>query len=157
MPLENYPHRAWPDEQTTYKAAVVKHKPVYFFDIENEIPIKTKGDSVGNWAGAAIEIPWFYANAALLPVLMVLEPPLVQRTTERLGQDPIYFGYLPEGGDIIPSPTPGVIKWDYPFLRPDANQGYDQPATQPATTQTQEIPPVAPTLETPATTAPIVH
>ena len=131
LPLENYAHRAWPDEQTTYKAAVVKHKPVYYFDIENEIPIKTKGDWVGNGAGAAIEIPWFYANTALLPVLMVLEPPLLQRTTERLGKDPIYHGYLPEGGDIIPSPTPGEIKWDYPFLRPDANQGYDQP-TDPA-------------------------
>jgi len=29
-------------------------------------------------------------------------------------------GYLPEG-PAVPSPFPGVLKWDYPFLNPDGH------------------------------------
>ncbi len=158
-PLENYPHRAWPDTSTSYMAAVVKHKPIYYFNAQDHLPLKYNGGWAGGWLSNVIEIPWFYIQTAVLPISAILEPPLLQRTTERLGEDPVYHGYQPIGGEIIPSPTPGVIGWEYPFLKADTtNPSYDQPSTtQPATTQTQEIPPVAPTLDTPASTAPISH
>jgi hypothetical protein len=158
LPLENYPHRAWPDTQTTYVPGTTKHNPVYYYNIQDHLPITNNGGWVGNWTSNALEVPWFYINTLALPVLMVLEPPFEQRTTERLGNDPLYFGYLPKGGAIIPSPTPGTIKWEYPFLKAaEENATSDQISTQPATTQTQDIPPVAPTLDTPASTAPLSH
>jgi hypothetical protein len=159
LPLDNAAHRAWPEMSTSYVAADVKHNPVYYFNIQDHLPALANNSGwVGSWTSNALEVPWFYANTAALPLLMVLEPPFAQRTTDRLGNDPLYFGYLPKGGDIIPSPTPGTIKWDYPFLKQsEENPNSDQISTQPATTQTQGIAPVAPTLDTPATTAPLSH
>jgi hypothetical protein len=158
LPLKNYPHRDWPQTQTTYVAADVKHNPVYYFDIQDQTPIANNGSWVDSWTSNALEVPWFYLNTLALPVLMVLEPPFEQRTTERLGSDPLYFGYLPQGGAIIPSPTPGIIKWEYPFLNAaEENASADQISTQPATKETPDVPAVAPTLETPASTAPVSH
>src|SRR5271169_423310 len=83
LQLQNYPHRAWPDEQTTYVAANVKNNPVYYFDLQPHLPIMQNNGSYATDVGTtAIEFPWFYANTAALPILMVLEPPLARRTSE---------------------------------------------------------------------------
>ncbi|HUO09544.1 MAG TPA: hypothetical protein VM008_14640 [Phycisphaerae bacterium] len=122
-PLDNYPHRAWPDEQVTYVDPLVKHNPVYFYDLQKQLPItQNDGTYAGDLGTTAIEFPWFYVNTVALPVLMVLEPPLAQRTTERLSQNPVYLGFLPSSGAIIPSPQPGVIEWKY---KPDYNYDVD--------------------------------
>jgi hypothetical protein len=155
LPLENYHHRDWPDMQTTYVPAIVKHNPVYYFNIQDHTSLPLQNTYVGGWQSNALEVPWFFVNTLALPVLMVLEPPFAQRTTQQLGNDPIYFNYLPKGGPIIPSPTPGIIKWEYPFLKAsEENENSEQISTQPATIETPDLPPVAPTLNTPASTAP---
>ncbi len=158
LPLENYPHRAWPDMQTTYVPAIVQHNPVYYFNSPDHTSIPLQDGFAGGWTSNLLEVPWFFVNTLAAPVLMVLEPPLSQRTTQQLGNDPIYFNYLPKGGPIIPSPTPGIIKWEYPFLRAsEENENSEQISTQPATVQTPDLPAVAPTLNTPASTAPVSH
>ena len=120
-PLNSYPHRAWPDDQTTYVQADVKHNPVYYFSIEPHLPVKQNdGSYEGNAWNGIIEFPWFYANTAALPVLMVLDPPFQQRTTERLSENPVFLGHLPTEGDVVPAPFQGIIQWEYPFLQKDS-------------------------------------
>jgi hypothetical protein len=133
LPLVNYPHRDWPASQTTYNAATVKHNPVYYAPIWNQLPVpQNDGTWTGNALSSIIEVPWFLGETLALPALMVCDPPLKQVTTQRLGKDAVYLGYLPSDGTIVPSPTPGVIRWEYPFLQPSAaGPGVPPPATQP--------------------------
>ena len=150
-PLDNYPHRAWPDDQTTYVQADVKHNPVYYFNIQPHLPVKQNdGSYQGEAVSGIIEFPWFYVNTAALPVLMILDPPLAQRTTERLSENPVYLGHLPTSGDIVPSPPPGVIEWRYPFLEKNSRNPNDPTYNEPATTQTYVIPPAEPVAPEPA-------
>ncbi len=143
LTLENAAHRAWPDMQTQYRAADVKHNPVYYFNLQDHSPWMWQNDGSyhTDWVTEAIEFPWFYGNTAILPVLMILEPPLAQRTTQRIGPDANYLGHLPAGGEIVPSPTPGEINWVYPFLRADYDQNPTTEATTEATTQPSETAP----------------
>jgi hypothetical protein len=144
-PLDNYPHRAWPDEQVTYPAPLVKHNPIYYFSLQQQMSVsQNDGTYWGDVKSAAIEFPWFYVNTVALPVLMVLEPPLAQRTTQELNGDVVYLGHLPSGGDIIPSPQPGIIEWRY-----------DRETLEeitPTTNNTEQIPPVLNPDATPAPT-----
>jgi hypothetical protein len=137
LPLENYPHRDWPTAQTTYDAATVKHNPVYYAPIWNRLPVpQNDGTWTGNALSSLIEVPWALGETVALPALMFCDPPLKQVTTQRLGTDAVYLGHLPTSGAVVPSPTPGVIRWEYPFLR-QAPMG---PGSAPAATQ-----PIAPT------------
>jgi hypothetical protein len=132
LPLENYPHRDWSPAQTTYEAATVKHNPVYYSPIWNRLPVpQNDGSWTGNALSSLIEVPWMLGETVALPALMFCDPPLKQVTTQRLGHDPVYLGHLPADGAIVPSPVPGVIQWEYPFLGP-APAG---PGTAPAATQ----------------------
>jgi hypothetical protein len=127
--LRDYPHRDWPESQATYVAATVKHNPPYYFNLQNRLPVpQNDGSYGGNWLTTLIEVPWYYINTAALPVMMFIDRPLDQVTTQRLGGDPNFFGYLPATGDIVPAPVPGVIKWDYPFLV--VNHVSREPSTQ---------------------------
>jgi hypothetical protein len=121
LQLQEYPHRAWPESNGLYMVADVKHNPVYYFNVGDVFPpAKSSGTYASDWANNFFEIPWFYGQTVALPVLMVLEPPLAQRTTDHPGVDPNFHGYLP-GGPTVPSPTTGVLRWDYPFLNPDGS------------------------------------
>jgi hypothetical protein len=120
--LTDSPHRAWPQSETTYQVANVKHDPIYFFNLQDQLPMRqVNGGWAGDWVSNAVEVPWFYLNTAALPVLMVLEPPFAQRTSDRSGIDPNYHGHLPESGETVPTPTTGILRWDYPFLNPDGS------------------------------------
>ncbi|MGN6367569.1 MAG: hypothetical protein ACTHN5_04845 [Phycisphaerae bacterium] len=150
-PLAGVEHRAWPEDGTSYVAADVKHDPVYYFSILPQVGHVNNGSWQGNaWSGI-VEIPWFYLNTAALPVLMVLDPPLQQRTTERLSQNPVYLGYLPAGGEVVPAPTEGRIEWRYPFLEKQSRNPNDTTYNEPATTQTENIPTAEPAVPPPAT------
>lgn len=134
LPLQNYPHRAWPESQATYQAAQVKHNPTYYFFFQDFVPSSNNtGTYVGDWRSNFYEIPWFYANTVALPVLMVLQGPFAQVRTERLGQNPVFLGYLPPAGNIVPAPVPGIIHWDYPFLR-NGPQPYTNGTGMPSST-----------------------
>jgi hypothetical protein len=138
MVLNDYRHRVWPESHTHYQVADVKHDPIYYFSLQNVLSMpQNDGGALGDTTSTAIEVPWFYLNTVALPVLMVLEAPLAQRSTDRSGVDPNYHGHLPETGETAPTPTTGVLKWEYPFLNPDGsvkekdlNVGI--PATRPA-------------------------
>jgi hypothetical protein len=134
--LQDYPHRPWPDTTTGYQVANVKHNPVYYFNVGEVLPqARSAGTLRGDFVSDLYEIPWFYLQTAALPVLMVLEPPLAQRTSDRSSTDPLYRGYLP-GGPVVPAPIPGVMQWDYPFLNPDGSikENATNPNFVPATT-----------------------
>jgi hypothetical protein len=93
----------------------------------------------------AYEVPWFAVQTILLPVEMTLEPPFIQRISERPSEDPNFRGHLPRLGPVVPAPEPGQLHWDYPFLRAD---GTVKTITERGS---QELPPL--TTE-PATSAP---
>jgi hypothetical protein len=116
--LQDVPHRAWPDTTAHYEVATVKHNPVYYYNVQPLLNVEqNNGTTWGDWVSNVYEIPWFYLNTAALPVLMVLEPPLAQRTTERTGGDPNFHGHLPEQGIVVPTPAPGQLQWEYPKLK----------------------------------------
>jgi hypothetical protein len=120
--LQDAPHRAWPDTQGHYVTGDVKHNPTYFFNVQPYLNMQqNNGSTQGDWISNLVEVPWFYLNAAALPVLMVLEPPLAQRTSDRVSQDPNFLGHLPEAGVVVPTPVPGELRWTYPFLNPDGS------------------------------------
>jgi hypothetical protein len=155
LPLENYPHRDWPATQTTYVAATVKHNPVYFAPIQNRLPIVQNDSSyAGNVVSSVLETPWFALQTLALPALMLCDPPLKQVTTQRLGNNPVFLGHQSADGPIVPSPTPGVIRWEYPFLASNPNAPAGAPAaTQPITPtpgielRPEELPTTAPATE----------
>ncbi|HVS70684.1 MAG TPA: hypothetical protein VHQ47_05455 [Phycisphaerae bacterium] len=134
LPMESYPHRNWPESQTTYQAAQVKHDPTYYWYFQDFVPGANKnvGTFAGDYYSDLYEVPWFYVNTAILPALMVIQEPFSQVRTERLGADPIYLGYLPPG-PIVPSPPPGEITWEYPFLT-NGPQTFSGTSTMPAAT-----------------------
>ncbi|HVX86832.1 MAG TPA: hypothetical protein VH253_18765 [Phycisphaerae bacterium] len=140
LPMANYPHRDWPVSTTTYQAAQVKHNPTYYWYFQDFVPGANRnvGTFAGDYYSDLYEVPWFYVNTAILPVLMVIQEPFTQVTTERLGADPIYFGYLPPG-PIVPSPPPGEIKWEYPFLTNGPQTFNGTGSMAPATTPTPGV------------------
>ncbi len=114
LTLNDFPHRDWPQSTATYQTINAKHDPLYFFNLQEHLPVKQNdGSTRGNIRSVTYEVPWFYINTAALPVLMVLEPPLAQRSTSSPTQDPNYNGHLPDG-KTVPAPFPGVLKWELP-------------------------------------------
>jgi len=150
--LKNATQRNWPTTQTQYLSANVKHNPVYFTSWQNStwIPkVDTRGDSKdffdnlkyrllvppndgsyrSDWINFFYDVPWSYVQIPVTLGRMFFEGPLSQVTSQRLGWDPNYFGYLPVEGTIVPRPVTGVIKWDYPFLYMTAEELTKLPAT----------------------------
>jgi hypothetical protein len=120
--LTDAPHRAWPETKGIYESGRVKHNPAYYYNLQPYLDVtQPNGSYSGDWLSNLYEVPWFYLNTAALPVLMILEPPLAQRTTDRVSQDPNYLGHLPEAGAVVPTPVPGELRWEYPFLNPDGS------------------------------------
>lgn len=129
LPLADYNHRAWPDTKTTYVLGGVKGNPTYAMDLPN-MP-RRKSDACNDAVTTVVAVPWFYCNTFLLPVLMCFECPLKPTTTSVLGQDPLYLGYLPATGAIVPSPMPGEFKFRTDFENPET-----QPSTMSSPTGT---------------------
>jgi hypothetical protein len=131
--LENAPHRAWPETTAYYKDAIIYHNPVYYFNLQEHMDVaQDPGTCKGDWISTAYEVPWFYFNTAILPILMALEPPLAQRMTVRTSQDPNFLAHLPKEGPVVPAPYAGQLKWTYPFLNPDMTIRRSDAGTQPA-------------------------
>jgi len=142
--LQDYPHRPWAEVTATYEEGTVRHNPVYYYNIQEHLPVpQNTGTTKGDIISSAYEIPWFYLNTAVLPVLMVLEPPLAQRTTAHPSGDPNFRGHLPETGTVVPVPAPGSLHWEYPFLNADGT--VKEPNTPAATEPTTvTVPPPTP-------------
>lgn len=132
LPLQNAPHRAWPEIQGHYYEAGVKNNPTYYFSLQEHLPMQQNDGSIGgNLISTGIEVPWFLAETVALPVLLVLEPPLAQRSTSAPSYDPNYNGFLTPQGEIVPSPQPGYIGWEYSFLKKSDAPPESQPAGVP--------------------------
>lgn len=133
LTLDNVPHRAWPESTAYYKDALVKHNPVYYFNLQEheKYAPQNRGTLKGGWISNAFEVPWFFVNTAMLPVLMALEPPLAQRASIQSSNDPNFLAHLPTAGDTVPAPYAGTLKWDYPFLNPDGTVKRPGATTQP--------------------------
>jgi hypothetical protein len=141
--IQDYPHRPWAEVTATYQDGTVRHNPVYYYNIQEHLPVpQNSGTTNGDIISSFYEIPWFYLNTAALPVLMVLEPPLAQRTTAHESADPNFRGHLPETGAVVPVPAPGSLHWEYPFLNPDGT--VKQPGL-PAATEPTTVPAPTPT------------
>jgi hypothetical protein len=124
LPLADYNHRAWTDTKTEYVRGGVAGNPTYVVPLPDNltVPQCEVGSDV---VRATVGTPWFYCNTVLMPVMMCFKCPWSQETTARLGLDPLYFGYLPPTGAVVPSPQPGEFKF-----RTDFNT-VETPATLP--------------------------
>ena len=114
LPLKDYNHRDWSDTKTTYMTAEVKGNPTLY---DNPVPFaapKVKTEAQRDAVKTVIDVPWFYCNTLATPVLVFWQSPWAQVTNSRLGSDPLYFGYLPKTGAIVPSPKPGEFIFEYP-------------------------------------------
>jgi len=88
----------------TYQQIDGKNNPLYYFKLAGTHRRQTRQWLVrGDIRSTLYEMPWFYANTIALPVLMVLEPPSPS-AAQRPSQDPIFTGYLPTAGPIVPAP-----------------------------------------------------
>lgn len=136
LTLPEYPHRDWPATTALYETPHATHNPLFFTNVQEQLPVpQNDGTYRANVKSAFIEIPWFYVNSAVLPLLMVLECPMAKRHTDVITPDPIYNGYLP-AGPIVPAPTTGALRWEYPFLNSDGTikqtNGNTAPTTVPS-------------------------
>ena len=154
--LENYPHRPWPDSTAYYADGDIKNNPLYYFNFQEHVAMQqNSGTYAADVATTLIEVPWFFLNTAALPVLMVLEPPLAQRTTQRPSADPNFRGHLPADGPVVPSPAPGQLRWQYRFLNPDGTVKEPEMGNMGTTTAPDTNMPITPvTPAVPATTEP---
>jgi hypothetical protein len=115
-PLLATAHRPWPAMQALYDAGVIKHNPVYLRDLDARQDFRGKNPSFGQEARGLSNIPWFYANLAITPVLMCIHPPLAEVCSVPGAVSPIYQGYLPLHGAVASVPAPGRIDWPYPVV-----------------------------------------
>lgn len=148
--LKSYPHRPYADTTVTYASGRVLHNPFYYtqaFPYEYN-PTLGAGRSTGMSYQDFLEIPWFYGQSLALPVLMVIDPPLAQRSTVWNTSNPLDHGKLPPAGAIVPAPWPGEIRYSVP---PAATQPVTevQSITNP-TTDLRVNPPVPPSTTLPA-------
>ena len=113
--LSSYPHRAWPNTVARYESGTTYHNPYYFQELFNRTgSAYGDRDPVGAYWADQAETPWFFGETIALPVLMCIDLPLAQRTTQEKGTDPLYLGHLPPTGPVIPAPAVGEVKFVYP-------------------------------------------
>lgn len=112
-------HRDWPTTTAHYEVVHAIYNPLYYTDLQKQLPVgQNNGSYCSDVTTGLIDIPWFYAQTMILPILMVFEPPFTQLQAGVPTPDPNYNGYLP-GGPTVPPPVTSTLKWDYPFLNPD--------------------------------------
>ncbi len=115
-PLREATHRSWNKMRVTYVNDAVKHNPVYMRDLDAGSHFAEGRAAVKQDVVSPVEIPWFYLNLTVTPVLMCIQPPLATVCTVPRGISPIYKGYLPPHGAIAPAATSGPFHWPYPVV-----------------------------------------
>ena len=115
-PMTEAIHRPWPAMKSDYFSGVAKHNPIYLRDLDAKSHFRDRNPTFCQEAIGLGNIPWFYANLAITPVLMCLNPPWTQVCSVPGHISPIYQGYLPLHGAVAPVPKPGRIDWPYPVV-----------------------------------------
>ena len=108
--------RSWPAMEVMYYSGAVKHNPIYMRDLDSHSHFHHGNVTATREAVGLANIPWFYANLIMTPVLMCVNPPWVQVVSVPRHISPIYQGYLPLHGALAPMPVPGLIDWPYPVV-----------------------------------------
>ncbi len=115
-PMAQAQHRPWAMMTVHYFSGVVKHNPVYLWDLDACGHFRNHPPSFRQEAIGLGNIPWFYANLAITPVLMCFNPPWAQVCSVPRCISPIYEGHLPLQGVVAPVPESGRIDWPYPVV-----------------------------------------
>ena len=115
-PMTEAIHRPWPAMKSDYFSGVVKHNPIYLRDLDAKSHYRDCNPTFCQEAIGLANIPWFYTNLAITPVLMCLNPPWTQVCSVPRHISPIYQGYLPLHGAVAPVPMTGRIDWPYPVV-----------------------------------------
>ena len=115
-PMAEATHRTWPAMKSDYFTGVVKHNPIYLRDLDADSHFRNGNPTFDQETIGLCNIPWFYANLAITPILMCVKPPLAQVDSVPRHISPIYQGYLPLHGAVAPMPMPGRIDWPYPVV-----------------------------------------
>ena len=69
--LLNAPHRPWPEVSAMSQSGDTKHNPLYYFNIQEHLNVpQPTGTNCSDWISELYEIPWFYLNTIIVPVLM---------------------------------------------------------------------------------------
>lgn len=111
-------HRPWPAMHAKYQTAAVRCNPVYLHDLDSNTSFDNRPASWQATTISLLNIPWFCVNLAITPALMVAHPPFEQVTSSVGVAEPIYNGFLPRGGRVLPKMGTGYLYWPYPRVRP---------------------------------------
>lgn len=90
--------RSWQPMQAVFLSGRVRHNPVYMKDLDHNA--RFSGNACGFWASSQRElvgvadIPWFYVNLAVCPIMMLERPPFTMETSAAANYRPIYHGQL---------------------------------------------------------------
>jgi hypothetical protein len=145
-PLKNYPHRPNATSKAVYYSGTTLNNSIYFYgpklpDFINGPDHSTFGPSsgtrsemgggqyfvdtyAGEYTRVVADSVYFAGNIVALPVLMIKDPPLAQRTSQDPEPNPTFHSSLATGGEIVPYMTPGKVEWQYPqAVNPYANNG----------------------------------
>ncbi len=90
--------RSWQPMQAVFLQGEVRHNPVYMKDLDHDA--RFSGNASGFCANSRREligvadIPWFYVNLAVCPIMMLARPPFMMETSAPSDYRPIYYGQL---------------------------------------------------------------
>ncbi len=105
-PVTVHNARNWPMMQASYLSGNVRHNPVYLKDIDHNAEYSGSALTPCSVAERELtgiaDIPWFYINLAISPIMMLQRPPLSSEVSSSSNIPPIYNGRLsPVAADAV--------------------------------------------------------
>jgi len=101
--------RPWPAMNVTYVNGTVTHNPTYMHDLDEPLEYRDRPPTFTEEMIGFANVPWFYVNLGITPILMCFQPPLMQVYSTGVAPESIYSGYLPAPGYSAPVPEKGQV------------------------------------------------
>ena len=104
--------RPWQPMDAVFLGGAVRHNPVYMKDLDHDA--RFSGNAVAFCVTSRQEligladIPWFYINLAICPIMMLERPPLMMETSAAADSRPIYNGRISAKTDS-PARNPIIV------------------------------------------------
>jgi len=119
--LNTTAERQWPEMDVTYVNGTVAHNPIYMHDLDEPLEYRDRPPTLTEQMVGLADIPWFYVNLGITPVLMCIQLPLMQVYSTGAAPESIYSGYLPANGYPAPAPQPGQLSQPQPKMSATAD------------------------------------
>jgi hypothetical protein len=114
--------RPLPVMNVTYVNGTVAHNPIYMHDLDEPLEYRDRPPTFGEEMVGLANIPWFYVNLGITPVLMCFELPLKQVYSSGVAPEGVYNGNLPATEYPAVAPEKGQLSWPQPKTNLSAGQ-----------------------------------